>query len=145
MIFPHPSSEDLSESNMAEITPCALYSAATSSAFCNKSVRRVLDQLTRKPKGQRGYIVLGTVDSRSQIYRIEYRNTMEEHEVVFARGVVRTPAQWAWRVSLFHICGFGWSVRVLLPCSSQVSTDVFRQRFWFFLYFFLQHTLTSEL
>ena len=88
--FARPSSEDLSESNMSEITQVALYGAATPGNWSTYTIQVVLDNLLRKPKGVQGYTAIGTIDSRSQHYRIEFRNTIKEHEVVFARGVVRS-------------------------------------------------------
>ena len=94
--FTRSSSEDLSISNMQEITPVAVYGG----------IKVVLDNLLRKPKGVQGWIAI-SIDSRMQHYRLEYRNTLKEHEVIFARGVVRTPSRWAWHTSHFHIRGIG--------------------------------------
>ena len=105
--FARPSSEDLSISNMQEITPVALYGAATPGTWGEYGIKVALDNLLRKPKGVQGWIAIGCIDSRMQHYRLEYRNTLKEHEVVFARGLVRTPSRWAWHVSHFHIRGIG--------------------------------------
>ena len=48
----------------------------------------VLDNLLRKPKGVQGWIAIGALDRRLQHYRLEYRNTLKEHEVTFARGLL---------------------------------------------------------
>ena len=97
--FTRPSSEDLSDSNMTEITRVAVYGAATPSSWSECSIQVMLDNLLRKPKGAQGYMVIGRIDSHAQHYRIEFRNTMKEHEVVFARGVVRTPSRRAWHTT----------------------------------------------
>ena len=97
--FARPSSEDLSVSNMQEITPVALYGAATPGTWGECGIKVVLDNLLRKPKGVQGWIAIGC--------KLEYRNTLKEHEVVFARGLVRTPSRWAWHVSHFHTRGIG--------------------------------------
>ena len=100
--FTSPSSKD-----MQEITPVAVYGAAAPGTWGEYGIQVVLDNLLRKPKGVQGWIAIGTLDSRLQHYRLEYRNTLKEHEVVFARGVVRTPSRWAWHTSHFHIRGIG--------------------------------------
>ena len=105
--FARPSSEDLSISNMQEITPVALYGAATPGTWGEYGIKVVPDNLLRKPKGVQSWIAIGCIDSRMQHYRLEYRNTLKEHEVVLARGLVRTPSRWAWHVSHFHIRGIG--------------------------------------
>ena len=94
-------------SNMEEITPVAVYGAATPGTWGEYAIQVVLDNLLRKPKGVQGWIAIGTLDSRLQHYKLEYRNTLKEHEVVFARGVVRTPSRWALHTSHFHIRGIG--------------------------------------
>ena len=112
--FARPSSEDLSISNTQEITPVALYGAATPGTWGEYGIKAVLDNLLRKPKGVQGWIAIGCIDSRTQHYCLEYRNTLKEHEVVFARGLVRTPSRWAWHVSYFShprhwiVSGLAW-------------------------------------
>ena len=44
-------------------------------------------RLIISPKGAQGWIAIGTLDSRLQHYRLEYRNTLKEHEVILAGGL----------------------------------------------------------
>ena len=105
--FTRPSSEDLSISKVQEITPVAVYGAAAPGTWGECGIKVVLDNLLRKPKGVQGWIAIGSIDSRMQHYKLEYRNTLKEHEVIVARGLVRTPSKWAWHASHFHIRGIG--------------------------------------
>ena len=105
--FTRPSSEDLLDSNMNEITPVAVYGAATPGSWSEYSIQVVLDNLLRKPKGVQGWMVIGTVDSRMQHYRIEHPEGTRSffcqggrkdplavglaHQPLFIMGSVSTP------------------------------------------------------
>ena len=66
-----PSSEDLSVSNMEEMTPVAIYGAATPGTWGQYATQVALDDLLRKPKGVQGWIAIGTLDTRLQHYKLD--------------------------------------------------------------------------
>ena len=105
--FARPSTEDLSRTALQEIVPVNLYGAAAPGVWNRECIEIVLDQCLRKPKGMQGYLVLGTMSSRTQHYKVQFQQTVKEHEISFSRGLVRTPSRWGWHVSHFHIRGFG--------------------------------------
>ena len=58
-----------------EIPACVVYGSATSLEKSAKhTIHTVADQATRRSKGQQGILVIGTISSRFQHYRIEYRD-----------------------------------------------------------------------
>ena len=94
-----------------------MYGSATPGHVCVQSIHTVADQATRKSKGQPGVLVIGTVKSKYQHYKIEYRDMWREAFIVGRKGVVRTPEKWGWRSGHF-------SITLLVSGSSANSTDV---------------------
>ena len=105
--FARPSTEDLSRAALQEIVPVNLYGATAPGTWTRECIEIVLDQCLRKPKGRQGYLVLGTMSSRTQRYKVQFQQTAKEHEITFSRGLVRAPSRWGRHVSHFNIKGFG--------------------------------------
>ena len=90
-----------------EIPGCVVYGSATPGAINKHTIHTVVDQATRRAKGQQGVLVIGTVQSIYQHYKIEYRDMYREAFIVSRKGVVRTPDKWGWHTGHFSIAGFG--------------------------------------
>ena len=91
-----------------------MYGSATPGHVCVQSIHTVADQATRKSKGQPGVLVIGTVKSKYQHYKIEYRDMWREAFIVGRKGVVRTPEKWG---------GARGILELLVSGSSANSTD----------------------
>ena len=88
-----------------EIPACVVYGRATPGEISEHTIHAVADQATRRSKGQQGILVIGTISSRFQHYRIEYRDMCPSLSA--AKGVVRTPDKWGFHAGHFSIVGFG--------------------------------------
>ena len=102
-----------------QIPACVVYGSATPGDVCVQSIHTVAYQATRTSKGQQGVLVIGTVKSKYQHYKIEaieYRDMWREAFIVGRKGVVRTPEKWGWRSGHF-------SITLLVSGSSANSTD----------------------
>ena len=89
-----------------------MYGSATPGDVCEQAIHT--------SKGQQGVLVIGTVKSKYQHYKIEaieYRDMWREAFIVGRKGVVRTPEKWGWRSGHF-------SITSLVSGSSANSTDV---------------------
>ena len=90
-----------------EIPGCVVYGSATPGAINKHTIHTVVDQATRRANGQQGVLVIGTVQSNYQHYKIEYRDMYREAFIVSRKGVVRTPDKSGWHTGHFSIAGFG--------------------------------------
>ena len=90
-----------------EIPACVVYSSATPGEVSEHTIHTVAEQATRPSKGQQGILVIGTISSKFQHDRIEYRVMWREPFIVSRKGVVRTPDKWGFHAGHFSVVGFG--------------------------------------
>ena len=95
------------DDNYPEIPACVVYGNATPGDVNKSTIHIVSDQCTRRPKGQQGVLVFGTLRSKFQHYKIAYRDMWKESDIVSRKGVVRTPDKWGFHAGHFSIVGFG--------------------------------------
>ena len=69
-------------------------------------LQTVLAQAIKRPKAYtHGMVVCGTILSKHQHYKCDFRDPRKEHAIVARRGVVRTPERWGFRAGHLTIKG----------------------------------------
>ena len=91
-----PSAQDLKIEGTEQVQATAVYGSATPGPWSSYSLQTVPAQAIRRPKAySHGMVVRGTILSKHQHYKCDFRDTRKEHAIVARRGVVRTPERWA--------------------------------------------------
>ena len=87
-----PSAQDLKIEGTEKVQATAVYGSATPGPWSSYSLQTVLAQAIKRPKAYtHGMVVCGTILSKHQHYKCDFRDTRKEHAIVARRGVVRTP------------------------------------------------------
>ena len=90
-----PSAQDLKVEGTEMVQATAVYCLQT-----------VLAQAIKRPKAYtHGMVVCGTILSKHQHYKCDFRDTRKEHAIVARRGVVRTPERWGFHSGHLTIKG----------------------------------------
>ena len=101
-----PSSQDLKIEGTEKVQATAVYGSATPGPWSSYSLQTVLAQAIRRPKAyNHGMVVCGTILSKHQHYKCDFRDTRKEHAIVARRGVVRTPERWGFHAGHLTIKG----------------------------------------
>ena len=80
--------------------------SATPGPWSSYSLQTVLAQAIRRPKAySHGMVVCGTILSKHQHYKCDFRDARKEHAIVAQRGVVRTPERWGFHAGQLTIKG----------------------------------------
>ena len=90
-----PSAQDLKIEGTEKVQATAVYGSATPGPWSSYSLQTVLAQAIKRPKAYtHGMVVRGTILSKHQHYKCNFRDTRKEHAIVARRGVVRTSERW---------------------------------------------------
>ena len=101
-----PSAQDLKIEGTEQVQATAVYGSATPGPWSSYSLQTVLAQAIRRPKAySHGMVVCGTILSKYQHYKCDFRDTRKEHAIVARRGVVRTPERWGFHAGHLTIKG----------------------------------------
>ena len=101
-----PSAQDLKIEGTEQVQATAVYGSATPGSWSSYSLQTVLAQAIRRPKAySHGMVVCGTILSKYQHYKCDFRDTRKEHAIVARRGVVRTPERWGFHAGHVTIKG----------------------------------------
>ena len=96
-----PSAQDLKIEGTEQVQATAVYRSATPGAWSSYSLQTVLAQAIRRPKAySHGMVVCGTILSKHQHYKCDFRDTRKEHAIVARRrsqnprkvGIPRRPS-----------------------------------------------------
>ena len=102
-----PSAQDLKIEGTEKAQATAVYGSATPGPWSSYSLQTVLAQAIKRPKAYThdGMVVRGTILSKHQHYKCNFRDTRKEHAIVARRGVVRTPERWGFHAGHLTIKG----------------------------------------
>ena len=101
-----PSAQDLKIEGTEQVQATAVYGSATPGPWSSYSLQTMLAQAIRRPKAySHGMVVRGTILSKHQRYKCDFRDTRKEHAIVARRGVVRTPERWGFHAGHLTIKG----------------------------------------
>ena len=101
-----PSAQDLKIEGTEQVQATAVYGSAASGPWSSYSLQTVLAQAIRRPKAySHGMVVCGTILSKHQHYKCDFRDTRKEHAIVARTGVVRTPERWGFHAGHLTIKG----------------------------------------
>ena len=101
-----PSAQDLKIEGTENVQATAVYGSATPGPWSSYSLQTVLAQAIKRPKAHNhGMVVCGTILSKHQHYKCDFRDTRKEHAIVARRGVVRTPERWGFHAGHLTIKG----------------------------------------
>ena len=105
-----PSAQDLKIEGTEKVQATAVYGSATPGAWSSYSLQTVLAQAIKRPKAYtHGMVVRGTILSKHQHYKCDFRDTRKEHAIVARRGVVRTPERRGFHAGRLTIKGIAIS------------------------------------
>ena len=83
-----PSAQDLKIEGTEQVQATAVYGSATPGPWSSYSLQTVLAQAIKRPKAySHGMVVCGTILSKHQHYKCDFRDTRKEHAIVARRGV----------------------------------------------------------
>ena len=101
-----PSAQDLKIEGTEKAQATAVYGSANPGPWSSYSLQTVLAQAIKRPKAYtHGMVVCGTILSKHQHYKCDFRDTRKEHAIVARRGVVRTPERWGFHAGHLTIKG----------------------------------------
>ena len=107
-----PSAQDLKIEGTEKVQATAVYGSATPGPWSSKSLQTVLAQAIKRPKAYtHGMVVRGTILSKHQHYKCDFKDTRKKHAIVARRGVVRTPIRWGFHAGHLTIKG----IAILAP------------------------------
>ena len=101
-----PSAQDLKIEGTEKVQATAVYGSAAPGPWSSYSLQTILAQAIKRPKAYtHGMVVCGTILSKHQRYKCDFRDTRKEHASVARRGVVRTPERWGFHAGHLTIKG----------------------------------------
>ena len=101
-----PSAQALKIEGTEKVQATAVYGSATPGPWSSYGLQTVLAQAIKRPKAyNRGMVVCGTILSKHQHYKCDFRDTRKERAIVARRGVVRTPERWGFHAGHLTIKG----------------------------------------
>ena len=84
-----PSAQDLKVEGTEMVQATAVYGRCTPGPWSHYCLQTVLAQAVKRPKAYtHGMVVCGTILSKHQHYKCDFRDTRKEHAIVARRGVV---------------------------------------------------------